>query len=151
MVDPALIHAMFVFIASLGFHVVDENVRLVRLPQAEIETMAKQVAYATCVDGVVYLGPHVDLRTDYGRSILVHELVHYTQDKCPRATQRILAKREGIAYEAQNRYLESIHSPLRIINPFVVELYGNNPPADEVLQGWSRANRKRVDQLDRAE
>jgi len=133
MVDQALIHALFAFIASVGIHVSDEDVVVTYESSQRIERLYKQPAVAICLHGHVMLGPMVDLKTELGRSTLVHELVHYTQDKCPRAKANVLAKREAIAYEIQNKYLESIGSKSRVPNPFYMDLFTPALRAEDVL------------------
>lgn len=83
----------------------------------------------------VYLDETLDLReSEFDRSILLHELVHYLQnkggrfEKVPHACERNqLAEAE--AYKIQNLYLSSRNSPKRaLFNGWTVRC--DEPPAD---------------------
>lgn len=116
MITQAFISTLFAFITSIGLLVPDENVIVTFETTARINQLHHgHSARALCIDGHVYLDESkVDLRTDLGRSILVHELVHYTQNHCPRDVKEIQAKNERIAYQVQNLYLERIGSATRV-------------------------------------
>lgn len=127
MIDQALIVAAFAFIESIGMHVPDRNVVVTYASVAELKVLNKgHPASGLCIDGRVYLSDQLDLNSDLGKSIVVHELVHYTQDKCPLSLGLVLAKREAVAYQVQNMYLEHIGSATRVENPYFMALFGSS-------------------------
>ena len=99
------------------------------MPVAEIH---RRFCNAPCRVQAYYLpdeGIYIDEKLDplhdvFARSILLHELVHHLQKangrflRIPSECDRWFAA-EQEAYEIQNHYLESVHSPHRVhLNPW---------------------------------
>ena len=58
--------------------------------------------------GVVYLANTVDVRTIYGASVVVHELVHHYQNESGlTSSYDCLQQSEGLAYKVQKNYLKA--------------------------------------------
>lgn len=58
-------------------------------------------------NNTIYIGNSVDLETPYGKSILLHELVHYVQyHNDIYDTVNCIQQNESLAYDIQNLYLK---------------------------------------------
>jgi hypothetical protein len=93
--------------ALLGMVLGEE--RLASMSDARIRDMSRQVAAAyDPASGTVLLHEALDLGTVYGRSVLVHELVHLLQFRA-RADETVpcLAALERRAYAVQRSYLRA--------------------------------------------
>ncbi len=83
------------------------------LPQSISRDQLKVFGLYDFKDETIYLSDEIDLATDRGRSILVHELAHYLQYR-DGANNRVRCKNEleTLAYELEARYLqEHRHAP----------------------------------------
>lgn len=57
-------------------------------------------------NNTIYLNDNVDMDTIFGKSVLLHEVVHYLQyQNGVYDTAQCVAENEKLAYEIQNRYL----------------------------------------------
>lgn len=79
----------------------------------------------------IYLSKNVDLSTVFGKSILLHELVHHIQHTSPQSAnvymgrqKSCFAKFEKQAYAIQNLYLKS-HGNSNIISEEHIEMASN--------------------------
>jgi len=71
-------------------------------------------------DQSIYLSDKLDLETSYGRSVLLHELVHYVQFKNYLYAASICHQAlEKPAYDLQNDYLVSQGEPPRFNKMFI--------------------------------
>lgn len=59
----------------------------------------------------IYLSKDIDLMSYYGRSILLHELVHYVQFTKKTEHHTCAAKYETTAYNLQNKWLAELDQP----------------------------------------
>lgn len=124
--DP-LILSLLLYLKTLGIESISPQVDRPTYQFVAAEWFVKNYkrsADGMCLGGKIYLNEdRVDLRTVYGKSVLLHELVHYTQDYCPKAPdQAMWDAREHPAYQIQNTYLRDNGSPTRAILP------GSNMP-----------------------
>jgi len=116
-----LIAACFLFLHSYGIEPMDS----VRKPVVSIVSAAelKQIigspVLGACVDGNIYLDNRIDLKTKIGQSALCHEIVHFTQNYCPRQKD-ILGREynEKLAYQIQNQFLIDHGEKIRAVNPY---------------------------------
>lgn len=63
-----------------------------------------------CLDGVIFLDEEVDYSAPAAASVILHELVHMTQNGCPRPANAGQRKAmEDEAYALQTRWLLEVH------------------------------------------
>jgi len=133
-----IVSELFAFLAAVGIQPPVEIPPINFISSHEMSIMVNDVygfrqqnlsqfPLGVCVNGVISLDSKINVKTVWGKSLLLHELTHYTQNKCPLVSKKDIMKiamMEAQAYSVQNRWLEANNSPLRFDNPygFSVEL-----------------------------
>jgi len=119
-----LIAACFLFLHSYGIEPMDS----VRKPTvsivsaAELKRVVGGSALGACIDGHIYLDNRIDLKTTIGKSTLCHEIVHFTQNYCPRQKNLLEQEyKEKIAYQLQNQFLMDHGEKFRAVNAHNLE------------------------------
>lgn len=120
-----LVAALFLWLASNGItplnpYDVHPKVTIVSQEQINKQPGARMNSAGLCKNGEVILSKNVDLTTEIGKSILLHELVHYTQNHCPilKPGDALFFVNEKIAYDVQNKYLAEKRTGSRAQNPY---------------------------------
>lgn len=127
-----LVLALLLYLKSYGIEPIDSVSKPIVTfhSDAELTEKFKIPVFGACIDSHIFINQDkVNLKTIEGKSVLLHELVHFTQDKCPLVIDFLAREyRERIAYQLQNQYLMDNNVRWRSVNP-------NQP---DVTEGYTR-------------
>ena len=118
-VDVAIIAAAMTFLQAQGLHFPDYKPVATIENATTIQKTAGVPAIGTCVYKHIMISDDVNLNTLLGKSVVVHELTHFTQG-CPYTkdiTTRQYLENEKQAYAMQNLYLKLNGLDYTVTNP----------------------------------
>ena len=99
------------------------DARMVEVGQGTCREKVPCLGLFHYADGKIYVSEKLDIYSDFGKSVMVHELRHYQQtltcgalEKAPGWQDKFWA-RELDAYCMQHRYLRSLNSATTILAP----------------------------------
>lgn len=135
--DLTLVMELFAFLSMLGIQTPTELPKINIISTKEMIWMTDdkqgfhqenlgQIITGMCVNGTIYIDSKVDMSTVMGKSVLIHELTHYTQNKCapvPKKDIMKIATLEAQAYAAQNRWIQANKMTIEVKNPYGVTIY----------------------------